>query len=283
MNSGSCECGCGKVVNSGKRFISGHNSRLRPKKPEPIPELCECGCEQLAAPGCKFISGHNSRLMTEEQKDRLRTRNIGRKHTPESLEKMSKAKQGLNNWMFGKYGEAHPQYGMKRSEETRRKIGEKSKLKVISAPTRLLMSKASKGKPKSLEHRMNIGKALEGRVFSEEWRRKNSEAHKGKCIGELNPNWKGGFVPEPYGVEFNAILRATIRERDGYRCQNPYCFGESKRLVVHHIDYDKKNCEEFNLITLCNSCNSRANSNRPYWELIYSSLINALYPNVVNL
>lgn len=34
---------------------------------------------------------------------------------------------------------------------------------------------------------------------------------------------------------------------------------------VHHIDYDKKNNNPENLITLCHSCHAKTNSNREYW------------------
>ena len=48
-------------------------------------------------------------------------------------------------------------------------------------------------------------------------------------------------------------------------------------LTVHHIDYDKENCKENNLITLCKQCNSRVNFNRKYWTNYFKSkeLINA--------
>ena len=42
---------------------------------------------------------------------------------------------------------------------------------------------------------------------------------------------------------------------------------ESKKgKSVHHIDYNKQNCKENNLITLCLQCNNRVNSNRNYWK-----------------
>ena len=46
-----------------------------------------------------------------------------------------------------------------------------------------------------------------------------------------------------------------------------------KNLSVHHIDYNKKNCKEANLITVCQQCNIRANSNRAYWQDFYASKI----------
>jgi len=46
-----------------------------------------------------------------------------------------------------------------------------------------------------------------------------------------------------------------------------------KVLSIHHIDYDKQNCKENNLITLCDSCNNRANSNRNYWIEFYTKKV----------
>ena len=46
-----------------------------------------------------------------------------------------------------------------------------------------------------------------------------------------------------------------------------------KVLIVHHIDYNKKNCNENNLITLCLWCNIRANYNRKSWITYFKSLI----------
>jgi len=40
------------------------------------------------------------------------------------------------------------------------------------------------------------------------------------------------------------------------------------------INYDKRDCKPTNLITSCVSCNSRANSNKEYWEGLYSGLVN---------
>jgi hypothetical protein len=44
-----------------------------------------------------------------------------------------------------------------------------------------------------------------------------------------------------------------------------------RTLEVHHIDYNKKNCKEENLITLCKWCNLRANYNRNYWKTYYQN------------
>lgn len=98
-----------------------------------------------------------------------------------------------------------------------------------------------------------------------------------KMRGEKNPSWKGGISFEPYSLEFNKELKKLILKRDNYQCQNSDCWRTSKKLVPHHIDYNKENCDPFNLITLCRSCNARANANRKYWTDFYQGTMNKEY------
>ena len=90
--------------------------------------------------------------------------------------------------------------------------------------------------------------------------------------GESHPNYIDGKGNSPYPLEFNDKLKAVIRKRDYYTCQNCEMTEEEhiivlgRNLPVHHIDYNKQNCKEINLITLCNLCNIRANYNRGYWK-----------------
>ena len=66
-------------------------------------------------------------------------------------------------------------------------------------------------------------------------------------------------------------------ERDGYKCLNPTCNKTSTRLSLHHIDYDKKNCAPKNLITVCNSCNGKANKDREWHQSWYQAIIYLRY------
>jgi len=94
--------------------------------------------------------------------------------------------------------------------------------------------------------------------------------------GEKNGSWRGGTSKLPYPFIFDNKLKEKIRKRDGYKCQNCNITEEEHIMVVgcvlsiHHIDYDKMNCEEDNLISLCNQCNTGANFNRNYWKKIYN-------------
>ncbi|HDZ14488.1 hypothetical protein LCGC14_0646870 [marine sediment metagenome] len=113
------------------------------------------------------------------------------------------------------------------------------------------------------------------------WRSKNFNGNDNPnhgsiaMFGSSNPNWKGGITYEPYcEIWLDAEYKESIKERDDYKCQNVDCWNNSNRLSIHHIDYDKKNCHPNNLITLCTSCNVRANYNRDFWQTQYEYVIN---------
>lgn len=90
-------------------------------------------------------------------------------------------------------------------------------------------------------------------------------------FGEDHWNWKGGISVNPYPKEFNKKLKLKIRQRDNFQC---ILCGKTEReeleelnrvLSVNHIDFDKNNCKENNLNTLCQRCNIKINREREYW------------------
>lgn len=84
----------------------------------------------------------------------------------------------------------------------------------------------------------------------------------GKMIlNKLNPNWQDGLSRINYSIKWTDELRNQIRKRDEYICQ--LCGKIGKQ--VHHIDYNKTNCNENNLTTLCRKCHCKTNFNRDYW------------------
>jgi len=95
-------------------------------------------------------------------------------------------------------------------------------------------------------------------------------------IQENKPGWIDGRSFKPYGIEFNIKLKKFIRHRDNYTCQNKNCNIPEKECVtklnVHHIDYNKNNCDPINLIALCRTCNLRANGDRDYWKQYYQKI-----------
>jgi len=129
---------------------------------------------------------------------------------------------------------------------------------------------ANSGKYNSLYQKKN---PFYGRRHSKDTKVKISKANKGRLLGERNPNWKGGISYEQYCPAWSdKDYKKSILEQDGYKCQNPICEKKSKNICIHHIDYNKKNCIPNNLITLCKSCNSKANYNREWWQLFYTEI-----------
>ncbi len=123
------------------------------------------------------------------------------------------------------------------------------------------------GKKLSKEHKKHIGEAGLGRYCSDETRIKISL----KMRGDKNGRWRGGISYEPYSADWTNTLKRSIRERDKYTCL--ICKKEPA-VVVHHIDYNKKNCDPDNLITLCRKCHPKTNSNREQWISYFSLKLN---------
>jgi hypothetical protein len=94
-----------------------------------------------------------------------------------------------------------------------------------------------------------------------------------------HPNYINGESNFPYPIEFTESLKESIRDRDNHECQNCNMTEEEHLTVygqvlhVHHIDYNKENCNENNLISLCGGCNTRANYNRSYWTNFYKEKV----------
>jgi hypothetical protein len=91
-------------------------------------------------------------------------------------------------------------------------------------------------------------------------------------------NWKGGISCEPYCQDWTKEYKEIIKQRDGYRCLNPYCNSKNPGdLTVHHINYDKKSCDPENLITICRSCNFKANYDRVWHTNWYQTVMYRRY------
>jgi len=123
----------------------------------------------------------------------------------------------------------------------------------------------------------NLGKKL-----SKETKDKIRVSHIGLLVGKENGNWQGGIDDNLYPIEFNIILKESIRDRDEHTCQ--LCHTKEKdlseKLSVHHIDYNKENCKIENLISLCNSCHTITNFNRDYYFAYFKYLMEELYVSI---
>lgn len=93
--------------------------------------------------------------------------------------------------------------GIKFSDESKKKISEKAKGRIVSEETRSLLSESGKGennhffgKKHSEETRKKISELAKGRKCSDETKRKMSASRKGKSMGSENPMFGKGMFGE---------------------------------------------------------------------------------------
>lgn len=174
---------------------------------------------------------------------------LGHKHSPETLAKIKaraklRGNNGIKFWL-----------GKKMSDEHRKKLSDSHK-KISS----IKLSIANL--PKN-----NCGEKHP--MFGKHHTKKTKEKLRQAFLGEKSNLWQGGKSFEEYGFDWTKTLRKSIRERDNYICMicGRYQSNlDKKEFAVHHIDYNKKNCNPLNLITLCHSCHRKTNLNRNYWK-----------------
>jgi len=112
------------------------------------------------------------------------------------------------------------------------------------------------------------------------YKAKYCNEHKGILIsksnlkGKKHPWYIHGEGYRGYSYKFMS-LRPKILKKDNYTCQkcNQYGTKGHNILTCHHIDYNKRNNKEDNLITVCQSCNSEVNANRDYWYAYFTYLM----------
>jgi hypothetical protein len=155
---------------------------------------------------------------------------FGKKHSNEAKKKMSDA------WSYEK----------KITPDRNRKISEALKKRYAEGTAKCGFKK---------------GNTLGGNPWNKASRDKASLSHK----GERSYNWMNGKSFEPYGLEFNKDLKKVIRTRDRFTC----FICKKVGFCVHHIDYNKKNNNPSNLITLCRKCHCATNYNRENWIKLF--------------
>ena len=164
--------------------------------------------------------------------------NKGKKHSAKTLKKISLALKGRIITPEWKEKMVSARIGLKRSEETKRKIS-------ISA----MGNKSRTGMPHTKETRIKM-----------------SEAHKGKNCH----SWRGGITPIHRKLRkdvYYKLWREQVFERDNWTCQK--CGARSKKgksviLNAHHIKsfskYPELRCSINNGLTLCIDCHKAKHS-----------------------
>lgn len=153
-----------------------YNERCRKyyRKTQPLKPvvLCGCGCGAMAMPGRKHVRGHFNR---------------GRKFSKEFCRNMSEAKKNM-------------------TDETKRKMSESAKGKVVSLETRRRMSAALNGRIVTKETRDKISEANRGKIHTEACRLANSLRNS----GQNHPQWQGGITSLPYcynWIEYKEMVK----------------------------------------------------------------------------
>lgn len=209
-----CNCGCGNLVRPGSTWINGHNRKKKPRRPERS-KICQCGCEELASPGSRFIQGHNTRSIKPKRPERCE---CGCGKAANSGRRFIKNHQNRNAASIAR----------------------------ISA---------------TLKEGYASGRIVQWNTGGVAWN---------KGIG-LEPLHSPMF--------HNPDFRVFIFELNGHKCNEQDCEHKSTVLHIHHIDYDRFNDNPANLIVLCNICHgvTSASSDRPYWTARYEGhLVSAL-------
>lgn len=230
----------------------------------------DCQCASCRAKRGKY-SGKNNPMYgkkpwnkdltkeTDERVARSAKKLKGRQHTDEHKRRNSEAHKGKETWNKNLTKEV---------DERLRELGEK-------------IRKAKRGKSMiQLRHKTNcsccICKYSRGESHPQTCKCPFCEAKKGSNKGENNSNWKSGISKLPYPFKFNKRIKFSIRQRDNHICQ--FCgsiigYSDGRKHPIHHIDYDKQNIDEYNLIVLCNQCNAKANFDREKWQFLFKILL----------
>lgn len=235
------------------------------------------------------IDPSNLYLMSpEENAQKISKRLMGHSFSDETLQKMHDAKVGKKlseehkkkigeqtkkMWERGVFDTPEIRHayseqgkstkGSKRTEEQKRRLSEAVKAhprtyvyhpEAIEKQRQKLL-----GRKQSEESNKRRSETLKGRIFSNEHLQKLSVSGRNRIDikGENSRFWKGGVVTDPYPNEFSAYLKKKIRKRDNYTCQacGSDVYG-SKLGHVHHIDGNKQNCVDTNLVLLCATCHN---------------------------
>jgi len=181
---------------------------------------------------------------TEESKRKISVSKMGTHHTEESKMKMSISRKGRPSWSKGL------------TKETDIRVANISKSKMGKMPSGSTWNNGLSKLTDSRLAKMAVLKTI-------------------TTIGSKNSNWRGGLSFYPYGIGFNKQIKTRVRERDNYTCQYPGCglMENGTAHDVHHIDYDKNNNQDGNLITLCRHHNGKVNSHRDDWEEYFTHFL----------
>jgi len=154
------------------------------------------------------------------------------------------------------------------SEQQKQKISKSNKLVIHTQEWNSRVWIANIGKKRSEEVKNKLSESHKWYIMPEEQKQKIRE----KLIWELGSNWQWWISSLPYSIGWTRKFKKKIRERDEFTCQ--VCWEKKwwASYPIHHIDYNKLNCNDSNLVTLCRCCHAKTNHNRASWIVFFTSL-----------
>jgi 5-methylcytosine-specific restriction endonuclease McrA len=193
--------------------------------------------------------------------------NKGISHSPETCRKMSEIRKlkGTSPLQLEHLKKMREKIiGYKHSAETRNKISESNKGKVMSEEAKIKIKEKrkfqimKKGFHLSEEHKRKISKANKGLPSSQ-------KGKPSKQRGKNHWNWKGGINPINdslrKSLEMKLISEACLK-RDFFTCKE--CGKVGGRLETHHIKpfslFPELRFALDNLVTLCKECHSKTDT-----------------------
>ena len=254
-----------------KRMASWKETRR--KKGLPVSDdlvvapFCACGCGQKVhkqpekARWNTYITGHNRRGCTNGENQRKATSLARKGITPVISEEVERERRRkISMTMTGSI--RTPEHRKHLSESLKKKFVEDPEYKEQRKRIGILLSAVNKG---HVAWSKGLTKENHPSLMSTSNKLKELYKDKDKC-----PAWLGGISFLPYSADFNSAKKHEIKKRDGYACRECGNKPHNTDLHVHHIDYDKNNNEDNNLITLCNSCHGKTTiKNREIWKMYY--------------
>lgn len=94
-----------------------------------------------------------------------------------------------------------------------------------------------------------------------------------KYSGENNGGWNPNKLKEYPPIFRNKEFRKYLLERQNGKC---IVTEETEDLCLHHIDWNKMNCDEYNLIYVTRATHARIHFNKKYRKLFDSTILNIM-------